>query len=456
MPEVSGTILVVDDEESVRKLVARALQGRDLLFAGTAEEAREKYPRADVVLLDLKLGDASGMDLLEEWSAEEPRKPVIIMTAMASISSAVEAMKKGARDYLQKPFPSLDELRLAVDRAVAERRLELENIRLRELLVEQDRFEEMIGASPAMRRIYEMVDRVAATNATILITGESGTGKELVARAIHRRSDRRKKPFVEINCAAIPHELLESELFGHERGAFTGAVRRKQGLLERANGGTVFLDEIGEMPLDLQAKLLRVMDSRGFLRVGGTDLITVNLRFIAATNRNLETAVARKRFREDLFYRLAVITIDLPPLRKRKGDIPLLLAEFLPGVEIEPEALELLKRYPWPGNIRELKNIAERIKILDRTTVGPDDLPQAIRGESREKAGLGDAGYAEEKDLPARLREFEKGILEEALARERGSRARAARRLGITRQSLQYKLEKYGLLEERKESDRKD
>ena len=319
--EEEDKILVVDDEAKIRELVCRALEGRTLDTAATADEARSKLSDARLVLLDLKLAGDDGMELLNEFRENRPEVPVIIMTAFASIESAVSAMKAGACDYITKPFSSLDDLRLKVDRALREAKLEIENRKLRNLLIEQDSFEEMIGGSALMNKVYNMIDRVADGESTILIEGESGTGKELVARAIHRRSSRQKKSFIEINCAAIPENLLESELFGYEKGAFTGAYKQKKGLFETAQGGTVFLDEIAEMPKELQVKLLRVIEEKSFTRLGGTSLTRIDSRIIAATNRDLKQAVKNGEFREDLYYRLAVIQIALPPLRDRVGDL---------------------------------------------------------------------------------------------------------------------------------------
>ncbi len=430
----AAPILVVDDEVRIRALVCRALEGRSLATASTADEAREKFPSAGLVLLDLRLAGDDGMDLLREFHENRPTVPILIMTAFASIESAVEAMKRGARDYITKPFSSLDELRFTVDRALREARMEEENRELRSLLVEQDTFEDMIGGCEAMKRVYALIERFAASDSTVLITGESGTGKELVARALHRRGPRRDKPFVEINCAAIPQTLLESELFGYERGAFTGAVRRKKGLLETASGGTVFLDEIGEMPTALQAKLLRAIEEKSFMRLGGTSPTRIDPRIIAATNRDVKEAVAQGMLREDLYYRLAVIQVEIPPLREREGDLMRLIHAWLPEVSFEADALEALQSYAWPGNIRELRNVVERLKHHGTRTVRRVDLPGAFQPVDEAPAAPG--------SLPEKVAAFERDLIREALRACDGSRTDAARRLGISRQSLQYKLEK--------------
>jgi DNA-binding NtrC family response regulator len=431
-------ILVADDEARIRELVCRALEGRCTEACSNAEEVRENADRASLLLLDLRLGADDGMELLAELREKRPELPIVIMTAFASIESAVEAMKRGATDYLTKPFGSLDELRLVVDRALAVDRLRRENDDLRRLLADQDRFEEMIGGSETMKRLYELISRIAPGDGTVLITGESGTGKELVARAIHRRSPRVSRPFIEINCAAIPETLLESELFGHEKGAFTGAVRLRRGILESAAGGTVFLDEIGELTPALQAKLLRAIEEKRFHRLGSSTAIRVDVRIVAATNRNLAEGIQHGTFREDLFYRLAVLQIEVPPLREREGDVVRLLKEMLPATPIDALALDALLAHPWPGNIRELKNFTERVRGLGLARVTLADLPPGFR-ESRASAGKN------EGSLPDRVGSFEKDLILEALKDSKGSRTAAARRLGVTRQALQYKLEKYGI-----------
>jgi two-component system NtrC family response regulator len=429
-------ILVVDDEARIRELVTRALEGRAVIAAGSAAEARERFAEADLVLCDLRLGGDDGMELLAEFRAARPEMPVIIMTAFASIESAIEAMRRGARDYITKPFLSLDALRLVVDRALAESALQRENERLRDLLVRQDRFEEMIGASAPMRRLYELIDRVARGETTVLVTGESGVGKELVARALHRRSPRAARPFFEINCAAIPETLLESELFGFERGAFTGANRAKRGLFEASTGGTLLLDEIAEMPTGVQAKLLRAIEEKSFIRLGGMNTVHFDARIIASTNRDLKQAIKKGAFREDLFYRLAVIEIAVPPLRDRPGDLARLLGAFLPDRPIEAEALAILEDYRWPGNIRELRNFCDRVKGLGLERVACDDLPVEMRAP-RAEAGS--------RKLPDLVGAYERDLIVTALRECGGSISDAARKLGVSRQSLQYKIEKFDL-----------
>ncbi len=429
-------VLIADDEAGIRDLLVRALEGRRVKAVGGADEVRAAAPEASLVLLDLRLGADDGMALLEELQATYPDLPVVIMTAFASIESAVEAMRRGAHDYLTKPFASLDGLRLLVDRVLEESALRSENRVLRGLLTDQDRFEEMVGASPPMQELYNLVSRLAPNDSAVLITGESGTGKELVARALHRRSPRRKRPFLEINCAAIPATLLESELFGYERGAFTGASRQKRGLLETANGGSVLLDEIGELPVELQSKLLRVLEDKKCTRLGGTTPIALDVRILAATNCDLVKAVKDRTFREDLYYRLAVLVLVIPPLREREGDVVRLLREFLPGTTFSASAFQRLQDYAWPGNIRELKNFAERARSLGLTAVDDDDLPEAMR----QARGI---PASDPTDLPGMVEAYERGLIEKALRESDGQRTEAARRLGISRQALQYKLEKF-------------
>lgn len=428
-------ILIADDEGRIRELLVRALEGRNVRAVSTAAEVRASAADASMILLDLRLGADDGMALLAELKADYADLPIVIMTAFASIESAVEAMKRGACDYVTKPFASLDALRLLVDRVLAERELARENVMLRELLTAQDRFEEMVGASPTMVKLYNLVTRVADSEATVLITGESGTGKELVARAIHRRSHRRGHSFLEINCAAIPANLLESELFGYERGAFTGAHRQKKGLLETAAGGTVLLDEIGELSLELQVKLLRVIEEKKCLRLGAVAAVPFDVRILAATNRDLGKAVREHKFREDLFYRLAVIAIPVPPLRERAGDVLRLVRHFLPETVFDADALTLLEDYAWPGNIRELRNFSERVLGLGLDHVTINDLPDSFRRGSEPVALSG--------DLPGLVETYERRLIEEALSAAGGSRNEAARRLGVSRQALQYKLEKF-------------
>jgi DNA-binding NtrC family response regulator len=437
-PPEEPLILVADDEARIRELVCRALEGRRTEACSNAEEVRDRAERASLLLLDLRLGADDGMELMAELREKRPELPIIIMTAFASIESAVEAMKRGATDYLTKPFGSLDELRLVVDRALAVDRLQRENDDLRRLLAEQDRFEEMIGGSETMKRLYELIARIAPGDGTVLITGESGTGKELVARAIHRRSPRAGRPFIEINCAAIPETLLESELFGHEKGAFTGAIRLRRGILESAAGGTVFLDEIGELSPSLQAKILRAIEEKRFHRLGSSTAIRVDVRIVAATNRDLTDAIQRGAFRQDLFYRLAVLQIEVPPLREREGDVVRLLREMLPDTPIDTPALDALLAHSWPGNIRELKNFTERVRGLGIKRVALADLPASLRA-------VHPSGGKGEGSLPDRVSAFEKDLILEALKESDGSRTAAARRLGVTRQALQYKLDKYGI-----------
>ena len=381
-------ILVVDDERSMQEFLEICFrgQGYDVATAGDVDTALALIDADDydVVLSDLQMSGRSGLDLLHAVRETSPETAVILITAFATTETAIAAMKEGAYDYVTKPF-KVDELRLVVEKALEKKLLSRENRRLRSELQSQLRQRDLIGTSAAMHRVYELVSQVAETRTNVLISGESGTGKELVARAIHARSDRRDRPFVAINCGAIPENLLESELFGHVKGAFTGAVSGKEGLFETADGGTLLLDEVGELPASLQVKLLRVLQERTIRRVGGTSDRRVDVRILAATNRRLEQEVAGGRFREDLYYRLNVIQIALPPLRERREDIPLLVQHFVekyarelgkPIRGVGAAAAERLLAYPYPGNVRELENAIERAVALSRDgEIGPDALP---------------------------------------------------------------------------------
>lgn len=440
MSETAETdrILVIDDEKNIRDLVVRALSGRNVVSASSAEEARSLVAGTSVALIDLRLGDENGLELMREFLEVEPGLEIIVMTAHSSVDSAVEAMRDGAFHYLEKPFQSLDELRFLVDRALETASLEKENSRLKGLLVEQDRFEGMIGESEPMARLYQMIEQIAPGDATVLITGESGTGKELVARAIHRRSKRARGPFVDINCAAIPHNLLESELFGYEKGAFTGANKSKQGMLETGNRGTIFLDEIAEIPLELQAKLLRVLDERRLYHLGATKSIALDIRIVCATNRELKKRVENGEFREDLYFRLAVIELHVPPLRNRKEDVVALLRGLAPELSYDPEVLERLSAYRWPGNIRELKNLLERFRGFGLKKITLHDLP--------EQFGTRTSDLHTKGSLPEKVDAYEKRLISEALEVSHGAKSEAARLLRISRQSLQYKLDKHDLI----------
>ncbi|SHF72467.1 two-component system, NtrC family, response regulator AtoC [Desulfofundulus australicus DSM 11792] len=385
-------VLVVDDEESVCEFLAEVLEdaGYSVQTAQDGRRALELVSQSspDVVLLDIRMPELDGMVVMDRIKQMDDRLPVILMTAFGTTEMAIQAMKAGAFDYIIKPF-NLDELVLTVKKAVTMRELAKEVEALREGRVQEPLpMETMIGQSPAMQAVYKNIGRVAASNVTVLIQGESGTGKELVARAIHNNSSRRDGPFVKINCAAIPENLMESELFGHEKGAFTGAGARKPGKFELAHRGTIFLDEIGELSLATQAKLLRVLQEKEFERVGGTEIIRVDVRILAATNKNLEECVQEGTFREDLYFRLKVVTIWVPPLRERMEDVPLLARAFLQKysreqnknvTDFSPEAMALLMQYDWPGNVRELKNVCEQAVVMTRgPVILPEDLPPTL------------------------------------------------------------------------------
>ncbi len=446
-------VLVVEDEAAQRQLISDIL-GR----AGFAVRAADSVDGAlaaiaaaipDVVLCDWRLPGRDGGELLAEVRAQKLGCGFVVMTAYGSIGHAVEAIRLGADDYLPKPFER-DALLLAVRRVLRTLSLERENLRLRSELEERGGSGGMIGRAPAMQRLYRTLDKVAATDATVLVTGESGTGKELVARVLHDKSPRAARAFVAVNCAAIPETLMESELFGHEKGAFTGALRRREGRFEEAEGGTLFLDEIASMPLPLQATLLRVLQERRFTRLGGSGEVACDVRVVAASNRDLPRLVASGGFRDDLFYRLNVVPVAVPPLRERREDIPLLAEAFREraarrhGVEVgpfPPAVLRCLMEHGWPGNVRELANTVERLVLLaEGGRVSVDDLPAEVRAP---------AGQAACPFLlpPAGLRwdELERGLLEQALARAEGNRAAAARLLGLSYKTFLYRLERLGL-----------
>ena len=450
-------ILVVDDERSMQEFLEIFFksEGYDVVTAGNVDTAlvHLESDDFDVVISDIQMPERSGIDLLHAACEIAPEAVVIMITAFASTETAISAMKEGAYDYVTKPF-KVDELRLVVDKALEKKLLSSENRRLRKELGSHSRDRSIIGNSAAIRRVSELVTQVADSKANVLISGESGTGKEVVARAIHRQGPRSGKPFVAVNCAAIPETLLESELFGHVKGAFTGAVQNKQGLFEAADGGTLFLDEVGELTLAVQVKLLRAIQDKCFRRVGGSRDTQANVRIIAASNRRLDEEVALGHFREDLYYRLNVIEIPLPPLRDRSEDIPLLIAHFIDkyATELEngvthatDEAIARLIEYRFPGNVRELENVIERAVALSRT--------DAIDLESLPPAVLNPATCAESPritssqgiDLEAMLSEYEKGLIEEALQAAKGVKKRAAQLVGVSFRSFRYRLEKLGL-----------
>ena len=449
-------ILVVDDERSMREFLEILLQrdGHAVVSCASAQEALValQSDSFDLVISDIKMPGMSGVELLQQTHEIAPDTLVVLITAHGTAESAVEAMKLGVYDYLTKPC-SVDEIRLVVEKALEKQTLSSENRLLRRQLREQTQLPSLTGKSPRMVKVFELVRQVAPSKTNILITGESGTGKELVARAIHGLSGRKDQPFVAVNCGAIPENLLESELFGHVKGSFTGAISNKLGLFEVANHGTLLLDEIGEMPLSLQVKVLRALQDRTFKPVGGTTDTCVDVRILCATNRVLEDEVRAGRFREDLFYRLNVIEVNLPPLRERVQDIAalvhLFVAKFATAldkdvVQVDPEVLSVLERHSFPGNVRELENLIERAVTLARgESITAGCLPDGVRYPTRPEAPerLPDAG----NDLNAMLASYEEELLREALERAGGVKKRAASLLGISFRSLRYRLEKLGL-----------
>jgi DNA-binding NtrC family response regulator len=448
-------LLVVDDERAQREMLSAILgrAGYDVEVAADGDEALRKLETAtfDLLLTDQRLPRMDGLELLDRARRVRPDLAVVLMTAYGTVSTAVEAMKRGASDYLTKPFER-DELLLVLDKCIRQRRLEHEVASLHGVLKDRYRLDSILGASAAMQAVFSLIERVSYTDVPVLITGESGTGKELVARAIHERSARAGGPFVALNCAALPDSLLESEFFGHEKGAFTGAVRAQAGRFEQADGGTLFLDEIGAMRVDLQAKLLRAIQEREVQRLGAGATRKIDVRLLAATSEDLLQAIRQREFREDLYYRLNVVPIELPPLRERGEDVPLLAEHFLqraaqrldrPAPVVDPEAMERLQSYAWPGNVRELENCIERMVVLARASrLGLDDLPAAIRDREASAAALADF------ELPAggvRLPDLERHLIRQALERSRGGLAPAARLLGISYKTLQYRVRKFGI-----------
>lgn len=442
-------ILIIDDEEHMCWALARAMR-QEGYKTSTATSGREGLATlnregASLIILDLKMPDISGLEVLEQVKKTHPRLPVIMITAHGTIQTAIGAMKIGAADYITKPF-DLDELKIVVKKTLQVSRLLTEVTFLRSELTKKH--EEMIGESQAFMAVRSLIRQVAPTNVTVLITGESGTGKEVAAVALHRSSARHEGPFVAVNCAALPEHLLESELFGHERGAFTGATSRKLGRFQLADRGTIFLDEIAEMSPTMQAKLLRVLQDQTFERVGGTETLQVDIRIIAATNRNMDEAVRKGEFREDLYYRLNVIKIHLPPLRERPTDIPILAHHFLARFRtlyretgIHPAAMTLLQHYHWPGNIRELQNVIERALILAHGgQITPDHLPKELQTPKETRPvqfELPEEGVA--------LEEVEKQLIIQALEKSGGNQTRAAALLHITRATLLYRMQKHSL-----------
>ena len=448
MTEEWGAVLIVDDDADMRELAYDMLKdrGHQVALAGGGEEALRRLAEEDyaVVLTDLRMKGVQGLELLTQIKRDHPDINVILMTAFGSVETAVEAMKHGASDYLTKPVKK-DELIRVVERVIREAALRREVSRLRREVRKEYSFYQILGKSKSIQAVFDLIRRVADSPTNVLITGESGTGKELVAKAIHYNSDRKDAPFIPVNCAAIPEQLLESELFGHMRGAFTDAKMDKRGLFEEAQKGTLFLDEISELPLMLQAKILRAIQEKEIRRVGATKPISVDVRIIAATNLNLGEEVKSRRFREDLYYRLNVIELKLPPLRERREDIPLLVEAFLKkcgevrGKEVKgvgEAALAMLMDYAWPGNVRELENVIERAVTLSRgDKISPDDLPAAVQGARGDRRVLDEAA---ERTLP--LHELEKEYIKKVLEKTGGNKYQAAHALGIDRKTLYRKL----------------
>jgi two-component system response regulator HydG len=464
-----ATVLIIDDNETIREgiaLVVKKMGHRPVVAASGAiglAEARRSPP--DFVITDLKMDGVGGVEVLQGMREIDPDCPTMIVTGFGTVQTAVEAMKLGAFDFLEKPFAP-EVVRLKVERALelrdarrATRRLEAENAHLRD--ESRGALGELVGETPQMKRVMGVIERVAPTDTAVAIFGESGTGKELVARAIHDRSKRAKGPFIKVNCGALAETLLESELFGHERGAFTGAIKRKLGRFELADGGTLFLDEIGDVSPAMQTKLLRVLQEQEFERVGGETPVKVDVRVISATNKDLQKEVAEGRFREDLYYRLQVIPIVLPPLRERRDDIPLLVQHFVarlaprtnPEVRgVEPAAMERLVAYRWPGNVRELGNVIEQALVFtDGPLIPPEALPEALRpaGLPRPEAAATAAALplrvGDAVALPDLLDDLEKQLILKAYEQAKGVKTETARLLGIKTSALYYKLEKYGI-----------
>ena len=453
----AAKILVVDDDAVARELLAEALkkEGYDVEAFGSGEAAiaRGREGRVDLVLTDIRMGAVDGLTVLREFKRMSQDTAIVVLTAFGSLEGAIEAIKQGAYDYLAKPFKK-EEIKLVVQRSLDHCRLLRENTKFREELKSKDEWSPLVGSSPAMLEVYKLVARVSESKSTVLLQGESGTGKELIARAIHGNSPRRDKPFVPVNCGALPDTLLESEMFGYEKGAFTGAVGTKTGLFESASGGTLFLDEVGELGQALQVKSLRIMQDHEVRRVGGTHSIKVDVRIIAATNRDLEQFVKEGKFRDDLFYRLNVVRITLPSLTERQEDIPMLAHYFLqkcatgtttPVRGFHPDTMELLNRYRWPGNVRELENAIERaVSLSHGPLLTPDDLPAAIR-----QAPIHAEAKPESPDVTEpvclTLEEVEKRHLVRVLKETKGNKVKASKILGIDRRTLYRMAERFGL-----------
>jgi two-component system response regulator PilR (NtrC family) len=451
MEKHRGRILIVEDEKSMREVLKILLEGEryEVVSASDGLEGLSYLTNDifDLVITDIKMPKVGGFDVLKKTKEISPDTIVIMITAFGTTEAAIEAMKSGAYDYINKPF-KIDEIRLIVEKALEKKRLSEEVSLLRKKVKTTYRLENIIGQSPQMQELFRLIPKVAQSNSNVLIIGESGSGKELVAAALHNLSNRKDRNLVAINCAAFPEGLLESELFGHMRGSFTGALHNKQGLFEIADGGSLFLDEIGEMPINLQAKLLRVLENGSFRRVGGTTDIKVDVRVISATNKDVKEEISSGRFREDLYYRLNVVPIQMPPLRERKEDIPLLVEHFLRKIsdqprKVTPEAMRIFMGFPWKGNVRELENIIERIALLtEKEEITPADLPNEILGyttDTKEIPELTEAGI----DVDAIIGDVEKKYLLKALEKSGGVKKDAAKLLNLSFRSFRHRLSKY-------------
>ena len=450
-------ILIVDDEVSVRESLRFILKDQyKILLAETAREALTLFEREGphLILLDIILPEMDGIAVLKRIREMDTTIPIIMLTATRMVKTAVEAMKLGATDYLSKPF-DIEELKLVIEKAITTKDLEQEVKFLRSEITRRYSFKSIIGKSRKMQEVYAKIEQIADTRTSVLITGESGTGKELVARALHFNSSRKEKPFITINCAALPESLIESELFGHERGAFTDAQVRKMGQFELADNGTLFMDEVADLSHTTQAKLLRVLQEKEFTRVGGTRMIRVDVRVITATNKNLHEALKQGNFREDLYYRINVVPIHLPPLRDRKEDLPLLINHFLtkkaeeeghPPKEISPEAVGLMMNYDWPGNVRELQNIIEQVVTLcSNSVIHSEDLPDFFRKQIKSTT-LKEQALSGKISFEHAVTEFERDIIIEALKKTRYIQTHAADLLGISRRILKYKMDLFGII----------
>ncbi|HTA93755.1 MAG TPA: sigma-54 dependent transcriptional regulator [Polyangiaceae bacterium] len=450
---MKAKVLIVDDDTSMCELLAEGLsqQGYDARWKASGHEALAEIEQRsfDVVLTDINMRDMNGLELCQRVTEAHPELPVLVITAFGSMETAVQAIRAGAYDFITKPF-DIDVVGIAIERAVKHGVLTREVQRLQRAVDESRRFDELLGASPAMKEVYDLLERVAESESTVLVSGESGTGKELVARALHRRSKRSTGPFVAINCAAMPEQLLESELFGHTKGAFTDARTARPGLFVQAKGGTIFLDEIGDMPLGLQPKLLRALQERTVRPVGGDHETPIDVRVVAASNRDLETAIEERKFREDLYYRINVIHVELPPLRARGADVLLLAQHYLEHFaaqsqkdvrSLDPEAAERLSAYAWPGNVRELANCLERAVALTRNeSIGSADLPEKIRNYRTSHVLV--AATDPSELVP--LEEVEKRYILRVLEAVGGNKTLAAQVLGLDRKTLYRKLDRYG------------